>query len=134
MEQTLVLIKPDAVERGLVGRIITRFEDKNLQIVALKQLQLSRKMAEKHYKEHREKPFYGKLIAHITSGPVIAMIVRGPEAVKTVRCLIGDTAGTIPGTIRGDWADSVTYNLVHGSDSPESAAREMNLFFPKMEL
>ncbi|NLJ33026.1 MAG: nucleoside-diphosphate kinase [Firmicutes bacterium] len=131
MEQTLVLIKPDAVERGLVGKIITRFEEKNLQIQAIKMLHLTREMAEKLYEEHRGKTFYAQLISYITLGPLIALILAGPQAVNRARLLIGDTAGTTPGTIRGDWAGSITYNLVHGSDSLRSATREIKLFFPK---
>lgn len=134
MELTLVLVKPDALEKGLAGRIITRFEEKKLEIVALRLVRLSLEMAERHYEEHRGKPFYEKLISYITSGSVLALILKGPQAVETVRSLIGDTAGTRPGTIRGDWANSVTYNLVHGSDSLESASREMSLFFPNMHF
>ncbi|MGI6143899.1 MAG: nucleoside-diphosphate kinase [bacterium] len=133
MEQTLVLVKPDAVQRGLVGKIINRFEEKGLKITALKMLQLSQELAETHYQEHRGKPFYQELIAYITSGPLVAMVLQGPEAVGTVRRLIGDTAGTTPGTIRGDWAEGMTRNLVHGSNSPGSAAREIGIFFGKGE-
>jgi nucleoside-diphosphate kinase len=129
MEQTLVLIKPDAVQRGLVGKIISRFEEKGLKITALKMEQISQERAEAHYREHRGKAFYQDLIEFITSGPLVAMILQGPGAIETVRRLMGDTAGTTPGTIRGDWAEGLTRNLVHGSDSPESAAREIEIFF-----
>lgn len=133
MEQTLVLIKPDAVERGLVGKIINRFEEKGLKIVAMKMEHISREVAEAHYREHRGKPFYRELVDFITSGPLVAMVLQGPGAIETVRRIMGDTAGTTPGTIRGDWAEGVTRNLVHGSDSPASAAREIAIFFGQEE-
>ncbi|HHY37093.1 MAG TPA: nucleoside-diphosphate kinase [Firmicutes bacterium] len=133
MEQTLVLIKPDAVERGLVGKIINRFEEKGLKIVAMKMEHISREVAEAHYREHRGKPFYRELVDFITSGPLVAMVLQGPGAIETVRRIMGDTAGTTPGTIRGDWAEGVTRNLVHGSDSPASAAREIAIFFGQGE-
>lgn len=136
MERTLVLLKPDAVQRRLVGRIISRFEDKGLKIVGLKMIRISRELAEKHYAEHREKPFYQELVSFITSAPVVAMVVEGPKAVEVVRKMMGKTnpLEAEPGTIRGDYGLSVTMNLIHGSDSPASAAREIALFFHEDEI
>ncbi|MBC7092921.1 nucleoside-diphosphate kinase [Candidatus Bipolaricaulota bacterium] len=136
MERTLVLLKPDAVQRRLIGRIISRFEDKGLSIVGLKLLRVSPELAERHYAEHRGKPFYGELVAYITSAPVVAMVVEGPRAIDTVRRLMGKTnpLDADPGTVRGDFGQSITMNLVHGSDSPASAAREIPLFFEDQEL
>ncbi|MCR4391347.1 MAG: nucleoside-diphosphate kinase [Candidatus Acetothermia bacterium] len=136
MERTLVLLKPDAVQRRLIGRIISRFEDKGLSIVGLKLLRISPELAERHYAEHRGKPFYGELVAYITSAPVVAMVVAGPRAIDTVRRLMGKTnpLDAEPGTVRGDFGQSITMNLVHGSDSPASAAREIPLFFGDQEL
>ncbi|MGB9757098.1 MAG: nucleoside-diphosphate kinase [Candidatus Bipolaricaulaceae bacterium] len=136
MERTLVLLKPDAVQRRLVGRIISRFEEKGLKIVGLKMIRISRELAEKHYAEHREKPFYSELVSFITSAPVVAMVVEGPRAVEVVRKMMGKTnpLEAEPGTIRGDYGLSVTMNLIHGSDSPASAAREIALFFQEDEL
>ncbi len=136
MERTLVLLKPDAVQRRLVGRIISRFEDKGLKIVGLKMIRISRELAEKHYAEHREKPFYQELVSFITSAPVVAMVVEGPKAVEVVRRMMGKTnpLEAEPGTIRGDYGLSVTMNLIHGSDSLASAAREIALFFHEDEI
>lgn len=136
MERTLVLLKPDAVQRRLVGRIISRLEEKGLKIVGLKMIQISRELAERHYAEHREKPFYQELVSFITSAPVVAMVVEGPKAVEVVRKMMGKTnpLEAEPGTIRGDYGLSVTMNLIHGSDSPASAAREIALFFREDEL
>lgn len=136
MERTLVLLKPDAVQRRLVGRIISRIEEKGLKIVGLKMIRVSRELAEKHYAEHREKPFYPELVSFITSAPVVAMVVEGPKAVEVVRKMMGKTnpLEAEPGTIRGDFGLSVTMNLIHGSDSPSSAAREIALFFRDDEL
>lgn len=136
MERTLVLLKPDAVQRRLVGRIISRIEEKGLKIVGLKMIRVSRELAEKHYAEHREKPFYPELVSFITSAPVVAMVVEGPKAVEVVRKMMGKTnpLEAEPGTIRGDFGLSVTMNLIHGSDSPASAAREIALFFRDDEL
>jgi nucleoside-diphosphate kinase len=130
--RTLVLCKPDAVERALVGEIISRFERKNLKIVALEQRQLDEGTAKAHYAEHEGKPFFGELVEFITRGPLVAMVVEGPEAWKVVRTLMGVTnpREAAPGTIRGDLAIEMSENLVHGSDGPESAAREIGLFFP----
>ncbi len=132
VETTLVLFKPDALHRGLVGRILARFEAKGLQIVGLRLLRMSPEMAARHYAEHQGKPFYEGLVGFMTASPIIALALRGPEAVAVVRRLMGATFGieAEAGTIRGDFGVSRSYNLVHGSDSPESAARELELFFP----
>jgi len=131
MEQTLVLVKGDGVKRRLIGEIIRRLEDKGLDIRALKLMDVSRELAEEHYAEHSEKPFFEELVEFITSTPVVAMTVEGEGAIGTVRNLMGATnpANAAPGTIRGDLALSMPDNLVHGSDSPESAERELGLFF-----
>ena len=131
MEETLVLVKGDGVRRRLVGEIIRRIEAKGLDIHALQLMDVSRELAEEHYSEHREKPFFEELVEFITSTPVVAMRVEGEGAIKTVRTLMGATnpADAAPGTIRGDLALSLPDNLVHGSDSPESATRELGLFF-----
>ncbi|MBF4996370.1 MULTISPECIES: nucleoside-diphosphate kinase [Nocardia] len=131
-EQTLVLIKPDGVARGLVGEIITRIERKGLKIAALKLEQVSEERAAAHYAEHADKPFYGSLIEFITSGPVVAAILEGPRAIAAFRQLAGGTdpvEKAVPGSIRGDYALETQFNLVHGSDSPESAKREIALWF-----
>jgi nucleoside-diphosphate kinase len=133
MDRTLVLCKPDAVERGLVGQIIDRFERKGLTIVAADLRTVDKATAEAHYAEHLEKPFFPELLAFITRGPVMAMVIEGPEdTYKVVRGLMGATnpREAAPGTIRGDLAVELTENLVHGSDSPESAAREIAIWFP----
>ena len=131
-EQTLVLCKPDAVERGLVGEIVGRIEAKGLTLRALELRTLDEATARKHYAEHEGKPFFGDLVSFITGGPLVAMVVDGPEAWKVMRTLMGATnpREAAPGTIRGDLAVELTENLVHGSDGPESAAREIALFFP----
>ncbi len=136
MERTLVLLKPDAVQRRLVGRIISRFEDKGLKIVGMKLMQVTQELAERHYAEHREKPFFSELVSFITSSPIVAMVVEGPDAISEVRRLMGktDPREAAPGTIRGDYGLSITQNLVHGSDSPESAAREIPIFFSEGEI
>ena len=133
MEETLVLVKGDGVRRRLIGEIIRRIEDKGLDIGALRLMDVSRELAEQHYAEHREKPFFEELVEFITSTPVVAMRVRGEGAIKAVRALMGATnpADASPGTIRGDLALNMPDNLVHGYDSPESAARELDLFFGK---
>ncbi|NKY89370.1 nucleoside-diphosphate kinase [Nocardia veterana] len=131
-EQTLALIKPDGVARGLVGEIITRIERKGLKIAALKLEQVSEELAAAHYAEHADKPFYGSLIEFITSGPVVAAILEGPRAIAAFRQLAGGTdpvEKAVPGSIRGDFALETQFNLVHGSDSPESAKREIALWF-----
>ena len=131
MEETLVLVKGDGVRRRLIGEIIHRIEAKGLDIRELQLVDVSRELAEEHYAEHREKPFFEELVEFITSSPVVAMRVRGEGAIKVVRNLMGSTnpADAAPGTIRGDLALSMPDNLVHGSDSPESAVRELELFF-----
>jgi nucleoside-diphosphate kinase len=133
-ERTLVLCKPDAVERRLVGEIVRRLEAKGLTIVALELRQLDEETARRHYAEHEGKPFFGDLVAFITRSPLVALVAEGPEAYKVVRTLMGATnpRDAAPGTIRGDLAIELTENLVHGSDSPESAQREIALFFPAL--
>ena len=131
MEQTLVLVKGDGVRRRLVGEIVRRIEAKGLDIRAMQLMDVSRELAEEHYAEHREKPFFGELVDFITSTPVVAMRIEGEGAIQVVRRLMGSTnpAEAPPGTIRGDLALSLPDNLVHGSDGPESAERELGLFF-----
>ena len=130
-EQTLVLLKPDTIERGLMGEMIGRMERKNLQIAAMKMMRVDRDTAEEHYGEHRDKPFFGELIGFITSGRVVAMVVEGPQAIGVVRAMMGATNPfeAQSGTIRGDFGLDLTANLVHGSDSPESAKAEIARFF-----
>ena len=131
MDRTLILVKPDAFARGLTGEIIARFERKGLRLVALEQQTLTREIAETHYAEHKERPFFGELVEFITSGPLVAAVLEGYEAVKAARQVIGATnpLEAAPGSIRGDFATETGQNMVHGSDSPESAAREAELFF-----
>jgi nucleoside-diphosphate kinase len=134
MERTLILVKPDAFARSLTGEIIARFERKGLRLAALRQLTMERELAERHYAEHEGKPFYGELVDFITSGPLAAMVLEGESAVAAARQVIGATnpVEASPGSIRGDFAISVGQNMVHGSDSTESAAREVGLFFPEL--
>ena len=134
MERTLILVKPDAFARNLSGEIIARFERKGLTLAALKLETLSREIAEQHYAEHNGKPFFGELVEFITSGPLVAMVLEGESAVEAARQLIGATnpLQSAPGSIRGDFAISIGQNMVHGSDSAESAAREAHLFFPEL--
>jgi nucleoside-diphosphate kinase len=134
MDRTLILVKPDAFSRSLSGEIISRFERKGLRIVALKHMTVERELAEEHYAEHAERPFFGELVQFITSGPIVAMVLEGQEAVTAARQVIGATnpLEAVPGSIRGDFAIEVGQNMVHGSDSPESAAREAKLFFPEL--
>jgi nucleoside-diphosphate kinase len=134
MERTLILVKPDAFARDLTGEIIARFERKGLRLVALRLMTMERGLAERHYAEHEGKPFYGELVSFITSGPVVAMVLEGDQAVLAARQVIGATnpLEASPGSIRGDFAIEVGQNMVHGSDSPESAAREVSLFFPDL--
>lgn len=136
MERTLIILKPDAVQRGLCGEIITRFEKKGLQIVGLKAMRIPKQLAETHYEPHRGKPFYDGLVRFMTSSPVIVLALAGKEAIAVSRKLMGATFGSKaePGTIRGDFGVSNSYNLIHGSDSPESAQRELGLFFKPDEL
>jgi nucleoside-diphosphate kinase len=134
MDRTLILVKPDAFARSLTGAIIARFERKGLRIVALRHMTVSRELAERHYAEHAEKPFFAELVEFITSGPIVAMVLEGTDAVKAARQAIGATnpLDAAPGSIRGDFAIEMGQNMVHGSDSPESAAREAALFFPEL--
>jgi nucleoside-diphosphate kinase len=136
VERTLVLAKPDAVERGLAGEIVSRLERRGLMLRGAKLLRVDRALAEQHYGEHVDKPFFGELIAFITSSPTLALVVEGEGAIATVRTTMGATnpAQAGPGTIRGDFALAMPDNLVHGSDSPESAAREIALWFADDEL
>jgi nucleoside-diphosphate kinase len=133
-ERTLVLVKPDGVRRGLVGEVISRLEQKGLTLLALELRTLDRETAEQHYGEHAARPFFGELVEFITGGPLVALVVEGPHAVAGVRRLMGVTnpVEATPGSIRGDYALEIGQNLVHGSDSPESAAREVGLFFPSL--
>ena len=133
-ERTLVLVKPDGVARGLVGEVITRLERKGLRLVAAELRTLDRDTAETHYAEHRERPFFGPLVEFITGGPLMALVAEGPRAIEAFRALAGatDPVKATPGTIRGDFALEVQNNIVHGSDSPESAEREVKLFFPDL--
>ena len=134
MERTLILVKPDAFERNLSGEIIARFERKGLRLAALKQMTMTTELAEQHYAEHAEKPFFGELVSFITSGPLVAMVLAGDRAIEAARQVIGatDPLKASPGSIRGDFAIEVGQNMVHGSDAPESAAREVGLFFPEL--
>ena len=134
MERTLILVKPDAFARSLTGEIIARFERKGLRLAALAQMTMEAELAERHYAEHEGKPFYGELVAFITSGPLVAMVLEGEHAIQAARQVIGatDALQAAPGSIRGDYALEVGQNMVHGSDSPESAAREVGLFFPHL--
>ena len=131
-ERTLVLVKPDGVRRGLAGEVIGRLEKKGLTLVAMELRTLDRATAETHYGEHKEKPFFGELVDFITGGPLVALVAEGPNAVAGTRRIMGVTnpVEATPGSIRGDYALEITFNLVHGSDSPDSAAREIGLFFP----
>jgi nucleoside-diphosphate kinase len=130
-ESTLVIVKPDGVRRGLSGEILGRMERKGLRIEEMRLMRIDRDLAERHYDEHRDKPFFGELVEFITSGEVVVARVSGEQAVSVVRTLMGptDPAAAPPGTIRGDFGTVITQNLVHGSDSPESAKRELDLFF-----
>ena len=134
MERTLILVKPDAFERGLTGQVIARFERKGLRLVALKQVQIDEELAGSHYEEHTSKPFFGELVEFITRGPLVAMVMEGPEAIAAARQVIGATnpIDAATGSIRGDFALEVTFNLVHGSDSDQSAEREIGIWFPEL--
>jgi nucleoside-diphosphate kinase len=136
MERTFVMFKPDCMERGLLGRILTRFEEKGLRLVALKMLRVTPALAKQHYAEHVEKPFYPGLEEFITAAPVVAAVFSGPEVVRVVREMLGATSGlkAVAGTIRGDYSASRQMNLVHASDSPDSAKREIALYFQPGEL
>ena len=136
METTLIILKPDALQRGLMGRIIGRFEDKGLQIIGMKMMTIGGDLAARHYADHQGKPFYDGLVRFMTSSPVVVLALRGMGAIAICRKMMGATFGSNaePGTIRGDFGVSNSFNLIHGSDSPEAAARELALFFAKGEV
>jgi nucleoside-diphosphate kinase len=136
MERTLIIVKPEGVQRGLIGNVITRLELRGLKFVGLKLMHITPELAERHYGVHKGKPFYPGLVKHITSGPVLVGVVEGPEAISVVRTTMGATnpAEAIPGTIRGDYALEIGFNIIHGSDGPETAVQEINLFFRSQEL
>jgi len=136
MERTLIILKPDCLQRRLTGRVLQRFEDKGLVLAGMKLMQISRDLAERHYAPHKGKPFYPGLIDYITSGPVVVMVLQGNRCIDIARTLMGKTFGyeAVPGTIRGDFGASRSFNLVHGSDAPESAETEIALYFSKDEL
>ena len=136
MDRTFAMVKPDGVQRGLAGEIVSRFENKGIKIVALKLMMISTELAELHYSEHKGKGFFSDLVSFITSGPVVAMVLEGENIVPLVRSMMGATnpADASPGTIRGDYAMSINKNIIHGSDSPESAQREIGIFFKDEEI
>jgi nucleoside-diphosphate kinase len=136
MNRTFAMVKPDGVQKGLVGEIISRFEKKGLKMVALKIMKITPELAEKHYGEHKGKPFFADLVNFITSGPVAAMVLEGENVIPTVRTMMGATnpQDAAPGTIRGDFALTIDENIIHGSDSPESAMREIGIFFKEEEI
>ena len=133
-ERTLILVKPDAVRRNLIGDVISRIERKGLKVIAMDLRTIERETAQAHYAEHAEKPFFGELVDFITSGPLVAMVAEGERAIEAFRALAGatDPVKALPGTIRGDYALQVSQNIVHGSDSLESAEREIKIFFPEL--
>jgi nucleoside-diphosphate kinase len=135
-ERTLAIIKPDAVQRRLIGEIVGRFERKGLRILGLKMIQIDRPLAERHYAVHKGKPFYDSLLEFITSGPAVVLALEGPQAIQALRNMMGATnpLEAAPGSIRGDYATEITFNLVHGSDSPETAQHELGLFFKPEEF
>jgi nucleoside-diphosphate kinase len=135
-ERTLIIVKPEGVQRGLIGEVLTRFERKGLKVVGLKLIQITPELAEQHYAEHKGKGFYPGLVQHITSSPVVVGVLQGPGAIAVTRAMMGPTrpAEAAPGTIRGDYGLDVGLNIIHGSDGPESAQREVALFFPDREL
>lgn len=136
MERTFLMVKPDGVQRGLVGEIVSRFEEKGLKLVGAKMLHIDEELAGRHYQEHKEKPFFGELVSFITSGPVFSMVWEGQNVVSVARNMMGKTnpADSPPGTIRGDFGLTMSMNIIHGSDSVESAQREINLFFNENEV
>jgi len=136
VEKTLIILKPDALQRGLAGRILTRFEDKGFQVLAMKAMAIPRELAERHYAVHKGKPFYDRLLAYITSSPVVVMVLQANNAIAVSRRMMGATFGSNaePGTIRGDFSLSNSFNLIHGSDSPEAAETEIALYFKPEEL
>lgn len=136
MQKTFIMVKPDGVQRNVIGEIVRRFEQKGFKLAGAKLMQVSNELAENHYGEHKERPFFGELVDFITSGPVFAMVWEGEDVITTARTMIGATnpAEATPGSIRGDFGVTVGKNIIHGSDSPESAEREINLFFDESEL
>ncbi len=136
IEKTFVMIKPDGVQRGLVGRILTRFEERGLKVCAMKMMRIQKELAERHYAEHKGKSFFEPTVSHVTSGPVVCMVLEGENAIAAVRAMMGKTnpQDAAPGTIRGDFCQVTGRNIVHGSDSSESAKREIGLFFNDYEL
>lgn len=136
MEKTFLMVKPDGVQRNLIGEIVARFEKKGFQLIGAKLMVIPKEMAEKHYVEHKERPFFGELVDFITSGPVFAMAWQGENVIATARQMMGSTnpKDAAPGTIRGDYGVIVSKNIIHGSDSPESAERELSIFFSEGEL
>jgi nucleoside-diphosphate kinase len=136
IEKTFAMVKPDGVQRGIVGKIVQRFEDRGLKICAMKLMRIPRELAERHYEEHKGKSFYEPLLSYITSGPVVCMILEGENAVAAVRAMMGKTnpQDAVPGTIRADFGQVTGRNIVHASDSPESAKREIKLFFNDYEI
>jgi nucleoside-diphosphate kinase len=136
MERTLIIVKPEGVQRGLIGNVISRFEQRGLKLIGLKLIQIPPELAEQHYGVHKGKPFYPGLVKHITSGPVVVGVLEGHKAISVVRTTMGATnaAEAVPGTIRGDYALAIGFNIIPGSDGPETAATEINLFFKPEEL
>jgi nucleoside-diphosphate kinase len=136
MERTLIIVKPEGVQRGLIGNVVGRFEQRGLKFVGLKLMQITPELAERHYGIHKGKPFYEGLVKHIISGPVVVGVLEGPKAISVVRTTMGATnaAEAIPGTIRGDYAIEIGFNIIHGSDAPETAVSEVQLFFKPEEL
>ncbi|HZW69058.1 MAG TPA: nucleoside-diphosphate kinase [Pseudogracilibacillus sp.] len=136
MQKTFIMVKPDGVQRNVIGEVVRRFEQKGFKLAGAKLMQVSNELAENHYGEHKERPFFGELVDFITSGPVFAMVWEGENVITTARTMIGATnpAEATPGSIRGDFGVTVGKNIIHGSDSPESAEREINLFFNESEL
>jgi nucleoside-diphosphate kinase len=136
MQETLIILKPDTIQRGLVGRVLTRFEEKGIEVAAMKLMSVPKVIAEKHYAVHAQRPFYPSLISYIQSGPVVVAVLRGVKVIDVARKLMGKTFGfdAEPGTIRGDFSNSKSFNLIHGSDSPESAAFEIGLWFKPEEV
>ncbi len=136
MERSLIIVKPEGVQRGLVGNVISRFEQRGLKFIGLKLMHITPELAEQHYGVHKGKPFYPGLVQHITSGPVVVGVLEGPRAISVIRTTMGATnaAEAVPGTIRGDYALEIGFNIIHGSDGPETAVQEINLFFKPEEL
>lgn len=136
MERTLIIVKPDGIQRGLIGTVLSRFEQRGLKFIGLKLIQITPELAEQHYAVHKGKPFYPGLVKYITSGPVVVGVLEGPKAISVVRTTMGATnpAEATPGTIRGDYALEISFNIIHGSDSPENAAQEISLYFKPEEL